>query len=85
MSMWKRGLGVAGVALAFAALAPVTTASAATSSAMESHWEIAARYYGMDMYNRCHRDGVRTGRGYRCVEFPVKWGDPYYELWILVY
>lgn len=56
-------------------------ASAATSSAMGPHRESAARYYSMDMYDRC----PRTGRGHQCVEFPVKWGDPYLELWILMY
>ncbi|MFI6920892.1 hypothetical protein ACIBIZ_13140 [Nonomuraea spiralis] len=86
MAIWKRTLGIAGIALAFAAAAPVTTASA-TASAAASDWELAGYYYGPNMYEECHRDGVRTGRGYKCVYYPSSWDyppQPHYELMILV-
>ncbi|GGS85103.1 hypothetical protein ACFFV7_46960 [Nonomuraea spiralis] len=90
MAIWKRTLGIAGIALAFAAAAPVTTAAAttaATTAATASDWELAGYYYGPNMYEECHRDGVRTGRGYKCVYYPSSWEyppRPHYELMILV-
>lgn len=88
MAMLKRSLGIAWIALAFATVAPVTTASASTAaseSAAASEWVVAGYYYGIDIYNRCHRDGVRTGRGYECLYYSSSMGgEAHYELWIFV-
>ncbi|GGS85483.1 hypothetical protein ACFFV7_47205 [Nonomuraea spiralis] len=84
MTIWKRSLGIAGIALALAAAAPLTTASAATSATAASHWETVGYYWGPDAYENCHRDGQRSVRAYRCF-----WDDHaipnQYELQFLIF
>ncbi|MFI6396290.1 hypothetical protein [Nonomuraea sp. NPDC050540] len=90
MSIWKRGLALAGTAFTIAAgpallgSAPAAAAPAtAPSSSAAGHWSYNGWYYP-DIFGEraCHRDGRRSVHPYEC-RF-VAGSVPQWQLWMWI-
>ncbi|MDF5758635.1 hypothetical protein [Spongiactinospora sp. TRM90649] len=92
MSIWKRGLALAGTALTLAAgpallgSAPAAAAPITAPSNMAAGWSYQGAYPGTPSgLNACHRDGRQSIHPHECRYVPENWPvAARYQLWFWV-